>query len=203
MWCGSALSSALRALWRPRDRGNCCLTKIPKQKGTKDFPPGPPPGKGLVWLPSPEELSPPSLGHPYKCLLFLCFLHSLVVAWTAHSSMTVLGWRLLLLLHGNRCNWALWAMSGLNNCGRQMGRGSSFLPGQNVFDSLSLLLCSQELLGKALGHFTEEAARGHRIQKLIFLASLMTARNSQILHSWTTIVHNAQPRDCTVTFITL
>ncbi len=35
-----------------------------KQNKTKDSPPGPPPGKGVVRSPSPDEQFPPSLGRP-------------------------------------------------------------------------------------------------------------------------------------------
>ncbi len=47
-------------------------------------------------------------------------------------------------------------------CNRRTGGGSSCPPRQEVFNRLSLLLCSRELLGQVTGCVAEEASLGYR-----------------------------------------
>ncbi len=51
-------------------------------------------------------------------------------------------------------------------CNRRTGGGSSCPPRQDVLDRLSLLLCSQELLGHVTGCVAEEASLGYRNRTL-------------------------------------
>ncbi len=67
MWCDTHL-----APWLGRGAGEgipgaSCRTE---QKETKDSPPGPPPGEGVVRSPSPEEQDPEAPGRPSqgRCL---------------------------------------------------------------------------------------------------------------------------------------
>ncbi len=60
--------------WDPEEKGNCSFLRFlgyplagepvaeQNKKGTKDSPPGPPPGEGVVRSPSPEEQDPETPG---------------------------------------------------------------------------------------------------------------------------------------------
>ncbi len=63
-----AETALLLTFWVPLAAGPVAEQK---QNETKDYPPGPPPGKGVVQSPSPDEQSPPSLGRPSQGLLHL------------------------------------------------------------------------------------------------------------------------------------
>ncbi len=72
-----------------------------------------------------------------------------------------------------------------------------------MLDRLSLLLCSQELLGHVIGCVAEEAFLGYRnLEEPNFVGIPMSTRHSQRLRSWTTSVDIARPRDRAITFVT-
>ncbi len=88
------------------------------------------------------------------------------------------------------------------HCNRRTGGGSSCPPRQEVLDRLSLLLCSQELLGHVTGCVTEEASLGYRnLKEPNFVGVPMSTRHSQRWRSWTTSVDIARPRDRAITFV--
>ncbi len=74
--CGDEVSyAAILALLGPGGKGNCSFIEVlgttdpgvsggTEQKETKDSPPGPPPGEGVVRSPSPEEQDPKAPGRP-------------------------------------------------------------------------------------------------------------------------------------------
>ncbi len=159
-------TALLLMFWVPLAAGP---TAEQKQNETKDSPPGPPPGEGVVQSPSPDEQSPPSPGHPSQGLLHLRLPPGLTGAWT--------GWASCLRPAPRRClvegccgcgggrRGAPTATSRLRGCSR--GGSSRFPPAHDVLNRLSLLLCCQELLGKALDRVAEEAGLRHgSIQEL-------------------------------------
>ncbi len=101
---------------------------------------------------------------------------------------------------GGGCRGVPTATSRLRGCSR--GGSSRFPPAHDVLDSLSLLLCCRELLGKALDRVAEEAVCDTgAFRNRTFSCSFMSARHSQRWRSWTTSVDIARPRDCAVTFV--
>lgn len=154
-------SATLRALLGPRDRENRSLVEISR------FSPGPPPGEGEVLSPSPRKRLPLS-GPPVP--------GPLALPLTARFDGGQDGWGGLPMpsstapLAGGCCGCGAGAggrrgppsaTSRLGRCNRRTGGGSSCPPGRRL-DRLSLLPCSQELLGQVLDHVTEEAGLGHR-----------------------------------------
>ncbi len=133
------------------------------EKETKDSPPGPPPGEGVVRSPSPEEQTSPSLGRPSQgCLLRRLSPYRLDGrgGCPAAGSTALLGWR-LLRGSGSGGRGPPSATSRPRHCRQRPGGGSSCTPGQDVPDCLSLLLCSGELLGEVLHRVAEQAGLGH------------------------------------------
>ncbi len=74
-------------------------------------------------------------------------------------------------------------------------------PGQDVLDSLGLLLYCRELLGTVLDSVAETVKPGRRERRESSLCrqSLLSARLSHRRRSWTTSVDIAFPRDCAAT----
>ncbi len=67
--CGDEVSyAAILALLGPGGKGNCSFIEVlgteQNKKETKDSPPGPPPGEGVVRSPSPEEQDPKAPDRP-------------------------------------------------------------------------------------------------------------------------------------------
>ncbi len=119
------------------------------EKETKDSPPVPPPGEGVVRSPSTEDQTSPSLGRPSQGACFdAC---RLVWRGPGRAGRLPCG-----RLHG-----AAWLEAAARERGRRQGGGSSCTPRQDVPDCLSLLLCSGELLGEVLRRVAEQAGLGH------------------------------------------
>ncbi len=139
------------------------------EKETKDSPPGPPPGEGVVRSPSPEEQTSPSLGRPSQGRLLRRLPPGLAGAWTGGAAALRPAPRRCLA--GGCCVCCAGAGGGgrglpsatsrPRHCRRRPGGGSSCTPGQDVPDCLSLLLCSGELLGEVLHRVAEQAGLGH------------------------------------------
>ncbi|RXN06973.1 myosin heavy fast skeletal muscle-like protein [Labeo rohita] len=70
----------------PEIEETALLSSISEKKETKDSPPGPPPGEGVVCSPSPEEQLHPSLGRPSQGLLLFRLPPVLVGAWTGRAA---------------------------------------------------------------------------------------------------------------------
>ncbi len=166
--CGDEVSyTAILALLGPGGKGNCSFIEglsEQNKKETKDSPPGPPPGEGVVRSPSPEEQDPKAPGRP--------------------SQGRRLPWRFMglegaeagctgLLRPAPRCGHSEGCCCGRAGAeveaaggrprrradgGAAAGGGggdSSGPPGQDVTKCLRLLLCGGELLGKVLHRFAE------------------------------------------------
>ncbi len=92
-----------------------------------------------------------------------------------------------------RAGWALQLTNGWS---------SSCPPRQDMLDRLTLLLCSQELLGHVTGCIAEEASLEYRkFEEPYFVGIPMSTRHSQRWRSWTTSVDIARPRDRAITFV--
>ncbi len=136
------------------------------EKETKDSPPGPPPGEGVVRSPSPEEQTSPSLGRPSQGRLPRRLPPGLAGAWTGGAAALRPAPRRCLAGGCCVCCAGAGAAAGGRprrrvDRGWRPGGGSSCTPGQDVPDCLSLLLCSGELLGEVLHRVAEQAGLGH------------------------------------------
>ncbi len=127
-----------------------------KQNETKDSPPGPPPGEGVVRSPSPDEQFPPSLGRPSQGPL------ALALAAGSGGGLDGLGGRSVTRLHdAERCGGCCHGVGAgapqggahgdeqAEGCSRS-GSSSGFPPAHDLLNRLSLLLCCRKLLGTAL-----------------------------------------------------
>ncbi len=162
-----------------------CAAHEQKQNETKDSPPGPPPGEGVVRSPSPDEQFPPSLGRPSQGLLHLRLPPGLAGAWTGWDGLSVTGsttpqgGRLLPRRgSGGGHRGAPMAMSRLRGCSRS-GSSSGFPPAHDVLDRLSLLLCCRKLLGTALDSVAEKAGLWHRSIQELYLLLLLHVSETQ------------------------
>ncbi len=97
-----------------QNRGNCSFAEVlgttdreaSGKKETKDSPPGPPPGEGVVRSPSPEEQTSPSLGRPSQGRSAPTLAAWFGGAWTGGAAALRpaprrAGWRLLRLMRGS------------------------------------------------------------------------------------------------------
>ncbi len=175
------------------------------EKETKDSPPGPPPGEGVVPSPSPEEQTSPSLGRPSQGRLLLRLPPGLAGAWTGGAAaLRPAPWRCLA---GGCCAGAGVAAGGRPR--RRVDRGT--VAGSRVEAAAarrgrmcliaSVCFCAAENLGEVLHRVAEEAGLGHgAFRNRALSASFMSARHSQRWRSWTTMVDITRPRDRAVTF---
>ncbi len=163
MWSEVDSFMTLQALLGPRDRDNRFLSRFLKKK---DYPPGPPPGEGEMHLPYHEavpSLSGSPVPRPLAPLLTasrrgqdgrggLPTPSSTAPLLEAADAVREQGWMQGAALGDEQAG----------RCNRRTGGGSSCPPRQEVLDRLSLLLCSQELLGQVTGCVAEEASLGYR-----------------------------------------
>ncbi len=149
-----------------------------KLNETKDSPPGPPPGEGVVRSPSPDEQFPPSLGRPSLATRFGGGLDGLGVL-SVTGSTTPHGGRLLPRRgSGGGHRGAPTATSRLRGCSRS-GSSSGFPPAHDVLDRLSLLLCCRKLLGTALDSVAEKAGLWHGSIQELYLLLLLHVSETQ------------------------
>ncbi len=192
----------LHALLGPRDRDNRFLTRFLKQQ---IIHPALLRGRERCTYPLPKQF-PLSLGRPSWGLLLLLLTPvdggqdgrgglptpSSTAPLLKAAADAVRGWMQGAALGDEQAG----------RCNRRTGGGSSCPPRQKVLDRLSLLLCSQELLGYVTGCVAEEASLGYRnLEEQNFVGVPMSTSHSQRWRSWTTSVDIAQPRDRVITFV--
>ncbi len=191
MWSGVGPSMTLRVLLGSRDRESCSFVEnlgaIDREadggiKRNKRFSSRPSSGGGSGVFTISQRATPSISGSPVSGL----FCSS--AYWQVWRESEQAGWPVYALLHG-----AAWleaaadaAMSRLGRCGRRKGGRSSCPPGQDMTNRLRLLLCSRELLAKALDRIAKKAGLGHRgIEEPNFVG---VPHVSQRWRSWTTSV---------------
>ncbi len=212
---GTPLSSS----WDPETEETALLLKfwVPlaagpaaeqKQNETKDSPPGPPPGEGVVRSPSPDEQFSPSLGRPSQGLLHLRLPPGLAGAWTGWAS----------------CLWPAPRRRTVKGCCRGVGAGAAtggrprrragwgaaagveaaagFLQRMMCLIA-SVCFCAAENCWAQLSTASPKrpVCDTGAFRNCTFSCSFMSVRHSQRWRSWTTSVDIARPRDCAVTFV--
>ncbi len=199
------LRKLLLKFWVPLAAGPAAEQK---QNETKDSPPGPPPGEGVVRSPSPDEQFPPSLGRPSQGLLHLRLPPGLAGAWTGWAS----------------CLWPAPRCRTVEGCCRGVGVGAAtggrprrragwgaaagveaaagFLRRMMCLIA-SVCFCAAENCWAQLSTASPKrpVCDTGAFRNCTFSCSFISVRHSQRWRSWTTSVDIARPRDCAVTFV--
>ncbi len=179
-----------------------------KQNETKDSPPGPPPGEGVVRSPSPDEQFPPSLGRPSQGLLHLRLPLGLAGAWTGWASCLWPAPR-RRTVEGCCRGVGAWAATG-GRPRRRAGWGAAagveaaagFLRRMMCLIA-SVCFCAAENCWVQLSTASPKrpVCDTGAFRNCTFSCSFMSVRHSQRWRSWTTSMDIARPRDCAVTFV--
>ncbi len=177
------------------------------EKETKDSPPGPPPGEGVVRSPSPEEQTSPTLGRPSQGRLLRRLPPGLAGAWTGGAAALRPAPRRCLA--GGCCAGAGAAAGGRPR--RRVDRGTA--AGGRVEAAAarrgrmcriaSVSFCAAE---NCWAKFSTASPNRPvwdtgAFRNCALSTSFMSARHSQRWRSWTTMVDIARPRDRAVTFV--
>ncbi len=152
--CGPSMT--LRVLLGPRDRKNCSIVEI---FVNKIFFTRPSSGGGRGAFTISRRAVPSLSGSPVLGPLALPLTARFDGGLDGRGGLPML----LQMQRGSRGGrrGPASTTSRQGRCSWRTGGGSSCLPGQDVLDRLSLLLCSQELLGHVLDCVAEEAGLGH------------------------------------------
>ncbi len=209
--CLQHVAHANRALLWPRDIGNCSFIEnvgTRNRKETKDSPPGPPPGEGVMQTPSPEEQILPPLGRLSQGRLPLRLPPGLAGAWT--------GWAFPLRpaacrLGGGCC--LDWAGAEAAAGGRPWRRADGGAAADDWVEAAagrrgrmcliaSVCFCATENCWAKFSTASPKrpAWQTGALRNRTLSGSCISARFSHRWCSWTTKVDIARPREHAVTF---